>query len=90
MYRYEGLIMTFILHIFCYFNFCGLDLAAEYPEITGFIRGYNWERYRKQRNHVNRIKKQSIKTYFYERGLGGPESIDFWSTIKPFLSRNFQ
>ena len=25
---------------------------------------YNWERYRKQSNHVNKIKKQSIKTYF--------------------------
>jgi hypothetical protein len=32
------------------------------------------------------IKKQSIKTYFYERCLGGPKSSDFWPTIKPFLS----
>jgi nicotinamide riboside transporter PnuC len=47
---------------------------------------YNWEQYRKQRNHVNKIKKkQSIKTYFYERCLGGPKSSDFWPTIKPFL-----
>jgi hypothetical protein len=34
----------------------------------------------------NKIKKQSIKTYFYERCLGGPKSSDFWPTIKPFLS----
>ena len=46
----------------------------------------NWERYRKQRKHVNRIKRQSINTYFYERCLGGSKSSDFWPTIKPFLS----
>jgi hypothetical protein len=27
-----------------------------------------------------------MKTYFYERCLGGPKSSDFWPTIKPFLS----
>ena len=46
----------------------------------------NWERYRKRRNHANKIKKQFIKTYFYERCLGGPKSSDFWPTIKHFLS----
>ena len=46
---------------------------------------YNWEQNRKQRNHVNKIKKkQSIKTYVYERCLGGPNSSDFWPTRKPF------
>jgi hypothetical protein len=43
MYRYGGLIMTFILHIFCYFIFCGLELTTEIPEITGFIRGNYWK-----------------------------------------------
>ena len=46
----------------------------------------NWEEYRKQRNYVTKIKKTSIKNYFYERCIGGPKSIDFWPTIKPFLS----
>jgi len=46
----------------------------------------NWEVYRKQRNLVTKIKKNSIKTYFYERTAGGPKSSTFYSTIKPFLS----
>ena len=46
----------------------------------------NWEVYRKQRNVVTEIKKNSIKTYFYERTAGGPKSSTFYSTIKPFLS----
>jgi hypothetical protein len=32
------------------------------------------------------LKKHSIKTYFYERCLGGPKFSDFWPRIKPFLS----
>jgi hypothetical protein len=31
-------------------------------------------------------KKQSVRTYFYERSVGGPKSTDFYPTIKPFLS----
>jgi glucan phosphoethanolaminetransferase (alkaline phosphatase superfamily) len=31
----------------------------------------NWEIYRKQRNLVTTIKRDSIKTYFYERTAGG-------------------
>jgi hypothetical protein len=31
----------------------------------------NWEAYRKQRNLVTKLKKQSIRTYFYERCVGG-------------------
>jgi len=30
--------------------------------------------------------KNSIKTNFYERCIGGPKSKDFWSTIKPFIT----
>jgi lipopolysaccharide/colanic/teichoic acid biosynthesis glycosyltransferase len=37
----------------------------------------NWEAYRKQRNLVTKLKKQSIRTYFYERCVGGPKSTDF-------------
>ena len=46
----------------------------------------NWELYRKQRNYVTKLRKQSIKLYFFERWGGGPKSKDFWPTIKPFLS----
>ena len=46
----------------------------------------NWEVYRKQRNLVTKIKKNSIKTRCYERTAGSPKSSTFYSTIKPFLS----
>ena len=46
----------------------------------------NWENYRQQRNLVTKIKKRSIKTYFFERCIGGPKSKDFWPTIKPFIT----
>ena len=36
---------------------------------------------------VTKIRKQSIKNYFFERCAGGPKSKDFWPTIKPFLSK---
>ena len=47
----------------------------------------NWERYRKQRNLVTKLKKKSVKSYFLERCVGGQKSTDFWPTIKPFLSK---
>ena len=46
----------------------------------------NWENYRKQRNLVTKIKKKSIRNYFMERCVGGPNSEVFWPTIKPFLT----
>jgi len=46
----------------------------------------NWENYRKQRNYVTKLKKMSIRNYFFERCTGGPKSTDFWPTIKPFLT----
>ena len=47
----------------------------------------NWDNYRKQRNFVTKLKKQSMRAYFFERCAGGPKSKDFWPTIKPFLSK---
>jgi hypothetical protein len=35
---------------------------------------------------VTKLKKTSIKTYFFERTAGGPKSSTFYPTIKPFLS----
>ena len=46
-----------------------------------------WDSYRKQRNLVTKIKKKSMRIYFYERCAGVPKSKDFWPTIKPFLSK---
>ena len=47
----------------------------------------NWEKYRKRRNYVTKLKRQSLRVYFFERCHGGPKSKDFWPTIKPFLSK---
>ena len=49
----------------------------------------NWENYRKQRNYVTKLRKQSIHLYFFKRCSGGPKSKDFWPTIKPFLSSKY-
>ena len=55
-----------------------------------FKTSSNWENNRKQRNAVTKLKKQSIRCYFYERCAGGLKSKDFWPTIKPFLSKKGQ
>ena len=47
----------------------------------------DWELYGKQRNYVTKLKKASMRVYFYERYAGGPKSKDFWPTVKPFLSK---
>ena len=47
----------------------------------------NWEKFRKQRHFVTKLKRKSMKTYFLERCSGGTKSSDFWKTIKPFLSK---
>jgi hypothetical protein len=39
----------------------------------------NWENYRKQRNHVNKVKKKSVQNYFFERCVGGPKSSDLFT-----------
>ena len=41
----------------------------------------NLDNYRKQRNNVTKLKKQSMRVYFYERCAGGPKSKDFFATI---------
>ena len=47
----------------------------------------NWDNYRRQRNAVTKLKKLSMRHYFFERCACGPKSKDFWPTIKPFLSK---
>ena len=36
---------------------------------------------------MTKLKRQSLILYYFERCHGGPKSKDFWSTIKPFLSK---
>ena len=47
----------------------------------------NWNNFRIQRNKVTSLKRAAIRGYFFERCSGGPQSTDFWPTIKPFLSK---
>jgi hypothetical protein len=37
----------------------------------------NWDKYRTQRNLVNKIKRKSIREYFIERCVDGPKLKDF-------------
>jgi hypothetical protein len=37
----------------------------------------NWNKYRTQRNLVNKIKRKSIREYFIERCVDGPKLKDF-------------
>ena len=48
-----------------------------YNKYNKFKTKSNWENYRQQRNIVTKIKKKYIKTYFFERCIGGPKSKDF-------------
>jgi hypothetical protein len=47
-----------------------------------------WEIYRKQRNLVNKIKKQSIRNYFIERCAGGPSEIILLKDVQVVLKVN--
>ena len=46
----------------------------------------NWENYRKQRNCVTKLRKQSIRAYFQKKCEGDNNKMNFWQTVKPFLS----
>ena len=58
-----------------------------YTKYTKNKNAKTWEEYRKKRNIVNKLKKKSINNYFQERCVGGCKSVDFWKTIKPFMSK---
>jgi hypothetical protein len=55
----------------------------KYNKITS--RG-NWDKYRTQRNLVNKTKRKSIRKYVIERCVDGPKLKDFSPTIKPFIA----
>ena len=47
----------------------------------------NWEMYRKQRNYVTKLRKQSLQLYFFERCSGGPKApisleCDNWRLVR--------
>ena len=58
-----------------------------YSQFTKCQSNKNWEKFRKQRNFVTKLKRKSMKTYFLERCSGGTKSGDFWKTVKPFFSK---
>lgn len=48
-----------------------------------------WNRYKCQRNLVNKLKRQSIK-YFFDKHCTKDETSTFWSTVKPYFSNRNQ
>ena len=46
----------------------------------------NWENFRKQRNLVVSLKRNSINKYFIDRCMGRCKSENFWPSINPFLT----
>ena len=58
-----------------------------YTQYTKNRNSKTWEKYRRQRNMVTKLKKKSVKTYFLERCSGGSKNSNFWSTMKPFFSK---
>ena len=57
-----------------------------YSQYTKNRNTKTWEKFRKQRNLVTKLKKNSMKTYFLERCTGGAKNVNFWKTVKPFFS----
>ena len=57
--------------------------AQLFNKFTKWRTPANWERYRKQRNLTSKLKRQSVRSYFYERCAGGPQSKEFCPTVNP-------
>ena len=45
----------------------------------------NWDKYRKQRNYVNMLKRKSLKVYL-DGKCQNSNGKDFWDTVRPYLS----
>ena len=58
-----------------------------YSQYTKTRNTKTWEKFRKQRNLVTKLKKNSMKTYFLERCTGGTKNVNFWKPVKPFFSK---
>ena len=48
-----------------------------------------WNRYKSQRNLVNKLKRQSIK-HFFDKACLKDESKNFWPTVKPYFTQGGQ
>lgn len=48
-----------------------------YTQYTKNRNSKTWEKYRRQRNMVTKLKKKSVKTYFLERCSGGSKIATF-------------
>jgi hypothetical protein len=46
----------------------------------------NWDAYKKQRNIVTKLRKQSIKTYFINKTDRVRNAKDFWKVVRPFIT----
>ena len=46
----------------------------------------NWERYRKQRNLVVKLRKKSLNQYTKDKCIGQAGTQQFWKTVKPLIS----
>ena len=59
-------------------------LKRKYEKIKNSV---NWNKYRNQRNVVNRLRKTSINNYVQDKcNIKGSNNKDFWNVIKPFIS----
>ena len=63
-----------------------MDKARYRHRFHKFPNKENWERYRVQRNLTNKIKRQSIRTYFHERCSDPADTQTFWNTLRPFYT----
>ena len=45
-----------------------------------------WDKYRKQRNYVTKLKRESMLIYFKERCTNTTNAKEFWNTISPFMT----
>lgn len=50
----------------------------------------NWDRYRKYRNLVVKLRKKSLNQYTKEKCMGQAGSKDFWKTVKPLISDKYK
>ena len=46
----------------------------------------SWGKYRKQRNFVTKLHKQSIIKYTKDKCISTKNGSDFWKTVKPLIS----
>jgi hypothetical protein len=61
-----------------------------YSQYTKNRNNQTWEKFRQQRNFVNKLKRKSIKIYFLECCSGGTKTTDFLEYGQTFLFQEMQ